>query len=1281
MNNKILSRSKRALALTSQVFQSSRTFWNKVISEKNNFPEINLGSLRLKEEGKLEMQQKLPADIAHKINSVAKNEPNNVFALFVALMAILINKYTNVNHASMGLLIDDINLKYAPVDCILRINSTFTGEDTFRSFLAKTSKTIRETYIHKDFPSDLLEMSQCPGCEEGRNINIVLASTSIHPPELLKEVKTNLIFSVIQEGIDIAVKVVFDKKMYSEAVINNLLERFVIIAKKLLDKPDDKILNIHLLTKNETNFFLNQVNATDKVFKHETALALWEDTCLAFPESTVGADCYNEYSYHLLNELSTMMAAHLQSKGVKQGSRVALILPASVDILICIIACFKCGAAFIPIDPEAPNERVKVILEDCNYPLVITNAEINVSNDIDALDIKKLLLPAPQIYCPVQVTPQDEAYIIYTSGSTGLPKGVVIQHSSLSNYVQWFIERISLNAKDSSILTSSYTFDLGYTTLFPTIFSGGTVHFLPKKLYLNPEYLLNYINKKGITYLKVTPSFLRIIILDNSFDLPKISSIRLIVCGGEAIDSESINYLFELRKDTITVMNHYGPTETTIGIVHEVITYGTFSKFMEKPVIGSPIDNIKAYVLDSNFNLSAPGVPGKLYVSGSGLFKEYLNDPSKTAEKLIKSPFNYDETLYDTGDIVTWSAKGKIDFIGRKDSQIKMYGYRVDLKEIEHVMSKHSNIIEAHVIMTKNEQELITLNGFYTANKNLGEDELRDFLSRFLPSYMVPVNLIQRHEFKLTGNGKTDLSDLRDLVTKSIQELHGRKSIKEIWASVLKLPIQDAQFNSNFFDQGGHSIVALELIANIWKYAKKRISLYDLYNHSTLGDLISHIDDLQEEHFIHIPVAPIQESYSASPQQQQMYTLQRLDPYTTAYNKPYIIKIKGLLDLNKLQTAFDKLIARHECLRTTFFLDGNQVRQKVHEKTEFKIGIMNSRGMIIEILANSLVRPFNLNKLPLIRSTLIIESGIEHSLFIDLHHITSDAVSMTIFITELISFYNNAILAPIAISYKDYAEWLQTNEFKEQLELQKTFWNNEFYDDEPFILQATVCKPDQANTIASNHYIEIPTSLTSEIKKIALAENVTPFSFLLACFNILLHEFTGQENIIIGTSVEGRPHPDTKYIFGNFINTVAIKNRIKQSDSFGHFLQNVSAKMLNILSNQNYPFNQLITEMRQNQGLQTNQIFNVFFEVVNSTANLLVMDGFDIQVQESNFGNAKFDLAYYVEDKGNSMKINVEYKSSIFDRHFIEKLSERYHALLQLVVNDLQITIEGIKLT
>ncbi len=571
--------------------------------------------------------------------------------------------------------------------------------------------------------------------------------------------------------------------------------------------------------------------------------------------------------------------------------------------------------------------------------------------------------------------------------------------------------------------------------------------------------------------------------------------------------------------------------------------------------IGLPISNTKAYILDKKLKPVPIGVIGELCIAGEGLARGYLNRPDLTAERFVENEF-IGERIYRIGDLARWLSDGNIEFVGRVDNQVKIRGYRIEPGEIEQKLLEHTNILETDVLDQKDKDDNKYLVAYFVADNELSIAELKTYLSRELPEYMIPSYFVQLDQMPLTPNGKIDTKALAELEKVRTKEYVAPSSdieerLVKIWSAILD--VEKIGVTDNFFDIGGHSLKATSFISKVFKELNVEIPLREVFKRPTIKEIALFIDDINKNNdslrsYTNIKKVEERESYPLSSAQKRLYILNKLEGISMTYNMPQIFGIKGEVDKNKLENIFNKLIRRHEAFRTSFEVIDGEVVQRIHEDVEFKISELASRFI------KDFVQPFDLSQAPLLRVGLIKEED-ETIFVIDMHHIISDGVSMDILRNDFIQLFAGQEPPELRIQYKDYSIWhnelLQTEVMKKQEE----YWLERFGDFElpvlnmptDYLTTSNALRPAVITFEGESLIFAVKKDLSLKLNELAKCNGATLYMVLLAAYNLLLSKYSEQEDIIVGSPIAGRPHVDLENIIGMFVNTLAMRNYPEKS--------------------------------------------------------------------------------------------------------------------------------------
>lgn len=697
----------------------------------------------------------------------------------------------------------------------------------------KSSELLYDSvFAVENYPMDWEMLQQVPGLD----ISLQNIYENTHVPLVIlaffKE-KLELVFTYKTQFID-------------SAYIDTLAYHFTLVLEQVLKDPSISLEKIALISKEEQIQLLEKFNNTQRRFPdHQSILSLFEDCVGSYPSKTALVYNNKQFTYKELDEKANQVANALIEKGIGLKDIVGLMFPQTAELVIAMLGIIKSGAAFLPIDSSFPQKRLETILEQSGCKLVVmpTDFKDRLPQGIPTLDYDEVELSKLDKRNPnVSITPQDLVYLIFTSGTTGKPKGVMITQQNLLNYSHWFHQFLTLTQTARTALVTSFAFDLGFSGIFPPLLFGGELHILPDTVYKTPGRLLEYVETHKLSYLKMTPSLYSTLV--EHPDFVKIRSLDTLVLGGEKIRVEDVELTFELSED-IKIVNHYGPTETTIGVIAQYIERNAMSSYRHSPTIGKPIANTQCYILNNRMELVPLGAAGELYISGEGVGSGYVGQPSLTKEKFLNNPFLPGKLMYKTGDLAKWSKDGRIEFLGRADGQVKIRGYRVEIGEIEKCIARHESTKEV-VVLAKQDQEDTFLVCYYTANTAIPSESMRNHILGELPEYMMPSHFIKMDEMPLNANGKLDRNAFPLPQTSSSSNLVSPSNeIEEILLGIWKelLNKEEISIDRNFFEIGGDSLKLIRASSRIVKKLNCSITLTDLFTYPTIESLASFISE------------------------------------------------------------------------------------------------------------------------------------------------------------------------------------------------------------------------------------------------------------------------------------------------------------------------------------------------------------------------------------------------------------------------------------------------------
>jgi amino acid adenylation domain-containing protein len=1287
------------------------------------------------------------------LRSLALAEGVTLYMILLGIYYILLSKLGNqedilVGTTTAGRRHEDLQQIIGMFVNTLVLRNYPSGDKTYRRFLKEIKKSSLKAFENQDFPYEELVEEVEITRDASRNplFDTMFVMQNMGIPRLeIPGLKLTLYENTTEtskfdltligwEAEDILLFLfVYSTRLFKKDTI----ERFVTYLKKVVSSlaanPDVNICDVEILTQKEKKEILYTFNNTEvKYPKDITIQRLFEEQVEQTPDHIALLEENSKFeirnpkqkvplgqikafgeiqlTYNALNERANQLGQLLRRKGITRETITAIMIDPLLEMMIGILAVLKAGGAYLPIDPQQQAGRVNYMLKDSRAVLLLTQRHLANSTgfSIPSLAIDRAAVYKGERNNPERKSnPADVVYTIYTSGTTGNSKGTLIENKNLVNYVKWFKEKVHLTLRDRTVLTSSFSFDLGYTAIFPSILTGCQLHIIPRETYLSPEDLISYINQHSISYLKVTPSLFTTIVENSRFSQTACHILRLVVLGGEEIKLKDVEKAHRIAGH-LYFMNHYGPTEATIGCVAQFIDFDRFADYKKQPTIGAPIDNMRTVILDNRLMLLPVSVAGELCVSGASVARGYLNQPELTAEKFDhdlwdyldyhdkkkvsdkkiyshRSYRSYKSHIYRTGDKARWLTGGMIEFLGRIDTQVKIRGYRIEPGEIESHILAHEAVNEAVIIpreLPSGDKYLCA----YTVLKNPGSlniPALKEYLAVELPDYMIPPFFVELERIPLTPNGKLNRKLLPEpeigVLTANFEAPRNpmEKRLAEEWKEILE--VDRIGIDGHFFQLGGHSLKAIILISRLNKAFHVNVPLMEIFRTPTIRGLSAYIKSKKEGLFTSIEPVEEKDYHALSSAQKRLYILHQMDEDSTSYNMPYALRLEGEVNKNELEVIFLGLIARHESLRTSFrMLDGVPV-QRIHDNIEFEIeyyqvevkveeeegtrglpplsGETAARGSQIETAPiSSFIRPFDLSRPPLLRVGLVRQEEQEYLLMVDMHHIISDGISRRLLAKEFMALTAGKNLPPLRLQYKDFSEWQNQEAQREAQIKQKAYWKKQLQGEIPVLdLPCDYSRPTMQRFEGSAVPFAIDQEEVKALRSLALAEGMTLYMILLAIYYILLTKLSNQEDILVGTPTAGRHHADLQQIIGMFVNTLVLRNYPSGDKTYIELLREVKERSLQAFENQDYPYEELVEKVAITRDTSRNPLFDTMFVVQNMEIPKLEIPGLKLTLHEHPFDNSKFDITLIGWEAEKKLLFIFEYSTLLFKKETIER--------------------------
>jgi amino acid adenylation domain-containing protein len=1090
-----------------------------------------------------------------------------------------------------------------------------------------------------------------------------------------------------------------------------------------LDQP---ISRIDMLSGEERARLLVDLNNTDVEVAETIFPVLFETQVLATPEAVAVVFEDITLTYRELNKRANRLAHALIARGACPEQIVALALPRSPELVVCILAVLKAGAAYLPVDPVYPPARISFMLHDAQPAFLLTNSPTEgglpdtgltarlVLDDPDTIELLAGCVDANPTDAdrPHPLTPAHPAYVIYTSGSTGQPKGVVVCHRGVSSLATAQIERFEVSAHSRVLQFASPNFDASFSELCMSLLSGAALVIAPREKLVPGAELCALVDRQQVTHMTLPPS--AVAVLPAGDGLPQLLTLAV---AGEACPAELVTAWSSGRR----MINAYGPTEVTVcATMSGPLSYET----QMPPPIGRPIANIRVYVLDARLQLVPVGMAGELYVAGWGLARGYLHQPGLTAARFVANPFGPAGTrLYRTGDLVRWRVAGDLEFLGRIDDQIKVRGYRIEPAEIETVLAAHPHVTQAVVIAREDrpgDQRLVAYvvvadiagqsrddqvsswTNTSTVTSGVLIDVLREFMRARLPEYMVPAVVVLEC-LPLTPNGKLDRAALPAPQLRSVEggrapRTPQEQQLCELFADVLGLAA--VSIDDDFFDLGGHSLLATRLVSRMRATLGLELGLRALFETSTVAGLVGCLDNAGQTR-VALAVGERPRVVPLSLAQRRLWFLHQMESASATYNMLLALRLSGQLDRPALQAAVGDVVARHESLRTIFpQLDGVPYQRVLDGEAACPelLGTAASHTELPEVLAAAVRYRFDLTAQAPVRTHLFDLGADEHVLLMVIHHIAGDGWSMAPLSRDLSAAYTARCQGqspgwvPLTVQYADYTLW--------QLHLlgdladpdslfasQVRYWTEALAGlPEQLMLPTDYPRPAVASHRGGRVTVRLDAALHKGLVSLARRGGASVFMVLQAGLAALLSRLGAGSDIAVGSPIAGRTDQALDELVGFFVNTLVLRTDTSGDPAFTQLLSRVRETALAAWAHQDVPFDYLVEVLNPTRSLAHHPLFQVMLTVENAPQTDFKLPGLRVSAVPVSTGTAKFDLDFSLcEQRGphgapEGIDGVVEYASDLFDPATIEALVARWARLLAAVVADPDRSISRIEI-
>ncbi len=1284
----------------------------------------------------------MPGQLYQAANQLSQQEGATLFMLLLAAFDVLLYRYTLQEDVIVGSPVAGrIQFELEPLlGCFVNtlvFRTSLAGKPSFRELLQRVRQVALAAYEHQDVPFEKLVEILQPERSTGRNPifqsmfvlqNVPLAQSQpsgliVTPFEF--EVKTTRfdLSIVLQENSHaLSGYVEYNTELFNADTIGRLVGHYQRLLEGIIEHPDASIMELPLLSHAEweqTVFAWNTVQHTD--LETSSVCQLIDAQVERTPDAVAVCDEHEQLSYRELNARANRLAAHLQQRGVLPEQIIGLYCQRSVLWAISVLAIFKAGGVYLPLEPQHPPARLRAMLEQSQCHLLLCGQNL-ASQLISALHIpiqvlyqEQLLTTEPSgAFRPDDNNHSDAqlAYVIFTSGSTGLPKGVMVEQRGMRNHLLAKVTALNLCKLDIIAQTASQCFDISIWQLLAPWLVGSQARIYPEWLVADPKTMLQRLQRDHVSILEGVPSWLHALLDMQAGDIEQaeLKQLRWVIPTGEALPTELCKRWLQ-RYTSTPLLNAYGPTECSDDVTHqEIYSLEDLELWGVLAPIGKPVPNLCVYVLDTEQQPQPIGIWGEIYIGGVGVGRGYISNVQRTAETFVPDPWSEKPggRLYRTGDIGRYRADGSIEFQGRRDQQIKLRGYRIELGEIEAALSLHPSISGCVVLLREDSTEHKRLVAYITLapEKYASQKELRGFLRKHLPDYMLPSIFIYLEVFPLLINGKIDRCTLPEPDTShSLLETEFVAAIDPIteilvgiWSRLLN--IEQISIHDNFFSLGGHSLLIPQLAMAIQSgFGIGLLPWATFFSSSTIAELAKTIKQaLQGNRLEKTPqLVPVsrERDLPLSFTQERQWFLDQLNPEQHLYTVFGGIRLSGSLQVHALEHSLQEIVRRHEILRTTFVVkEDGTLKQVIAPKLTHLLPIINMHELseteqelaILHLVEQEKHRIFDLAHGPLLRTTILHLAEEEYVLLLTSHAIILDGWATEVLLREIARLYTACAentpspLSDLPFQYADYACWQRELLTNETLEHLQQYWSKQLADIPTLTLPTDRPRPAFPTFRAATLPLHVPAPLTEKLKALSQREGATLYMTLLAAYQAILARYSGQDDIVVGSPIANRNASELEGLIGNFINTLLLRTDMSGNPTFRELLSRVRSVALGAYAHQDLPFEKLLAELHPERDMSRNPLFQALFAFQNNPRLRVALPGLTTDFLANSAETTVFDLDLTLWESKNGLSGVLKYSTDIFDIPLVERIKTDLMALLELMAADPEQRISDLSL-
>ncbi|HEX3528265.1 MAG TPA: amino acid adenylation domain-containing protein, partial [Thermoanaerobaculia bacterium] len=1303
--------------LTGEILEAQLAFWRErladlpVLQLPTDHPRPTIQSVR-----GAAHPLRLDRELTEGLKALGRRQGASLFMTLLAGFSALLSRHTGSRDLAVGCPV--ANRTRAEVENLigffantLVLRTDLSGDPPFRALLKRASEGVLEASVYQDLPFERLvdalqverDLSQNPLFQ----VMLVVQNAPKRVIEIAGLTMSSLLLQTGTAKFDLTLDFTetsaglygvleYNADLFEPATLERMAGHLVTLLQGAAAEPDLLLSELPLLTGAEANQMLVLWNDTGTAYPDGLLHTLIEAQVARSPRAVALEFAGECLSYEALDRQANQLAHALLARGVQADQPVAVLAERSVEMVVALLAILKAGGAYMPLDPDYPRERLAFMLNDARPRVLLTQDRLMELVPEQAAQVFCLtpegreLAGFPDHPPAVPLSPDNLSYVIYTSGSTGIPKGAMVHHRGIVNRLLWMQAAYGLTEEDCVLQKTPFTFDVSVWEFFWPLLAGARLVVALPGGHRDSSYLARLIAERGVTTLHFVPSMLQVFL-----DEPRIAdcrSLRRVFCSGEALSRELQDRFF-FRLDT-ELHNLYGPTEASVDVSFWVCRPAADRWAVP---IGRPIANLRLYIVDSDTRPVPVGVAGELLIGGMGLGRGYLGRPGLTAERFIPAALGGTpgERLYRTGDLARFLPDGNVEFLGRIDYQVKIRGLRVELGEVEVALERDPAVRQAVAVVAEFAPGDRRLIAYVVAAEGGSPEagELRRFVGESLPEYMVPTFIVPLQSLPLLSNGKVDRRALplpapaRAEVTSSpALPTPTEEILAGFWEKILG--VERVGREDDFFRLGGHSLLATQVISRIRDTFEVELPLRAIFEKPTIAALATEVER-QQGAGPSLSLPPLRRlpgdgDLPLSFAQERVWLIEQLVPGNPVYNISSGLRLSGALNVPALALALSEIAGRHEALRATFHSVEGRPVQRTTPPAPLPLNVVDLSGLDAvlrdavehQLVAGEARRPFDLDRGPLLRASLLQLQPGEHLVHFTIHHLVADAWSLNVFSRELSTLYaafdsgSPHGLPALPLQYADFAHWQRQWLTGDLLATELAHWEVQLAGMPPLDLPTDFPRPAVQSFRGGRRVIELPASLLQPLRRLGADSGVTGFMLLLGAFETLLQRYSGQDDAGIGFPMTNRRRTELEPLIGFFVNTLVIRMDLSKDPSFRELLARIRKAALAAYAHQELPFELLVSRLQPERDLSRNPLAQVAFQLLYGESRPVELPGLSLSRPPQAGAIARFDLELVATEVGDRLLVNVDYATDLFEHSTAERLLRHFRNLLMAAVQD-----------